>query len=101
MNRRSPLLLLGLAATLIASDKPGFPFGLWPAYKEKIPLSTDVVDQAGSVRSTTTDWIIAPAAQKKPEKISFVYTAGETGITTGGGLKLMLGQLLPTEQQIY
>lgn len=101
MYKRSPLLVLALATTLVASDKPGFPFSLWPAYKEKIPLSTDGVDKAGSVRSTTTDWIIAPPSQKKPENISLIYTAGESGITTGGGLKLMLGQVLPTEQQIY
>ena len=78
---------------------PGLPWVLFRKVTPPTPLSADPADQTGRVVSLTTDWVIAPTP--RPSTVDFLYTATGSGIAEGGALKVMLGHLLPTAQQIY
>ncbi len=80
---------------------PGLPWIFFPKFDPLRPLSTNPVDLAGSVSSQTTDWVFAPVAEATPGRIALTFTAGASGVATGGGLKVMLGHVLPTVEQIY
>lgn len=101
---RKPLcspLLLPLLIPLLGAKGPGFPWLFYRSYDEPIPVSATSVDTGGSVTSATTDWVIGPASDVKPERIDFTFTAGEGGVAEGGGLKVTIGHVLPTAQQVY
>jgi hypothetical protein len=96
------LLLLAAASAHEGPESthgPGFPWMFFRKFRPPAPLSVDPDDLGGHVVSKTTDWVIAPDPQ--PSRIAFTYTADGTGIVEGGGLKVLLGHVLPTAQQIY
>jgi hypothetical protein len=71
------------------------------SYHEPITLSAVPADEQGTVELLSGDWRIAGQSAIGDNRIELRFTAGEAGVATGGGLKIGLGHLLPTEQRIY
>ena len=71
------------------------------SYHEPIALSDAPPDQQGSVELLSGDWRIAGQSNIANNRIVLRFEAGEAGVATGGGLKIGLGHLLPTQQHIY
>ena len=70
-------------------------------YREQIPWSEADVDHAGALRSETPDWRIAGQSEPADNRVTVVYEVGAQGVAEGGGLKLTLGHVLPTDQKLY
>lgn len=93
--RRALVALLGLIAVCVL-----VPVVAWlvvPAYNTTIPLSTKPVDTAGSIEFPGYDWEVGSAGNR----FAIRFHVGEQGIAEGGGIKVSLGHVLPTEQRIY
>lgn len=71
------------------------------SYHEPIGLSAAEPDQQGSVTLLSGDWRITGQSVISDNRIVLVFEAGEAGVAQGGGLKIGLGHVLPTEQRIY
>lgn len=70
-----------------------------PEYKKAFTLSDNPLDGQGLVSITPDTWVIGT----EDNTLVIEYTAGEEGIQQGGGLKIMLGQVLEYagERHIY
>ncbi len=71
------------------------------SYHEPISSSELPADQQGSMELLSGDWRIAGQSALGANRIVLHFEAGEAGVATGGGLKIGLGHVLPTEQGIY
>ncbi len=90
-----PLALPSLAAVLLPSCV------FLRSYHEPILLSEVPADLDGAVVLESGDWRIAGQSALAANRIELVFQAGAAGVDEGGGLKVGLGHVLPTEQRIY
>ncbi len=70
-------------------------------YDTPTPLSQSSPDLAGHVTSRTADWLIAGQGDPADQHVDLTFEAAGRGVAEGGGLEIMLGHVLPTDQQIY
>ncbi len=106
MPRRHHLALLAGTCVLAPAVVSQLSCIVMKRYDEPLQASDSDPDRAGSAEVLSADWVVRPDARDSalvdPEaRLELVYTVGTPGIAEGGSIKVHLGHVLPTEQELY